>query len=487
LIIGPIRPVDVPRRPGWRSAVTEVFEDCRRPFAVGTLFLRAFVSSIPSPHPVSRGLMMQRRSFVKSMTLGLASLNALNSADAAAPSPESASAVTERFRKLREDIKSSAGDAAIWDRFRREILLKPGFIHLNTGSLGCTPRSVLDAISGWMIEIESDPVHMVWGPIGYQAEDVRARAAAFLGAQTDEVALIENTTTGMNMVAEGISPWIKPGDEILTTNHEHPGGMVCWEWLVKHKGVKIVQIPMPAPARDVDQIVELVKKHITPRTRVCSFSHVETITGLRMPLAQISEVTRPRNILLVCDGAQAPGMLKIDVKALGVDTYASSSHKWLLASKGSGLLYIRKEAQDRIQPTALSTGYGTYTAASGTRNVAQLLGHGVAIDIHNAIGREAIEKRCKGLSAYLRKRFGQIPELKLISATDPELTSGIASFSLKKGKMSEIYEQLYKEHQIIVKAVPKAEYNAFRFSTHIYNNEQEIDKTAEILSRILRA
>ena len=430
---------------------------------------------------------MERRSFVKQMSFGLASLSAVNAANAAGPSPESSAPVLERFRKLRDEIKSITGDEAIWDRFRREILLQPGLIYLNTGSVGCVPRSVIDAISGWMAEIEEDPVHKVFGPLGYQADSVRARAAEFLGAKLDELILTENTTSGMNMIAEGIAQSLKPGDEILTTNHEHPGGMICWEYLAKHRGIKIVQVPMPAPAKSKDQIVELVKKHITKKTRVCSFSHVETITGLRMPLAEISEITRPRKILLVCDGAQAPGMLNIDVKALGVDTYASSSHKWLLASKGSGLLYIRKEVQERIQPIALSTGYGAYTAGSGTRNVAQLLGHGVAIDIHNTIGREAVEKRCKGLSAYLRKRFAEVPGLKLLTATDPELTTGIASFGLTKGKNGEIYDRLHKEFNIVVKVAAKPEYNALRFSTHIYNTEREIDKTAEALTKILGA
>ena len=96
--------------------------------------------------------------------------------------------------------------------------------------------------------------------------------------------------------------------------------------------------------------------------------------------------------MLVCDGAQAPGMLNVDVKSLGVDTYASSSHKWMLAPKGSGLLYIRKEVQDRVQPLCVSTGYQAYTSASGTRNVAGILGHGLAMDLHNAIGRDRIER-----------------------------------------------------------------------------------------------
>ena len=183
-------------------------------------------------------------------------------------------------------------------------------VHLNTGSLGATPRRVLAAVAGWMYELEGDPVSNVFGPMGHRMEDVRSKAAEFLGARLDEVVLTENTTSGMNAVAQGLSALLKPGDEVLTTNHEHPGGAVCWDYLAKHHGVRIVTIAMPAPVKDKDQVLEIVAKHITPRTRVCSFSHVETITGLRMPLAEIAELTRPREIFLVCDGAAGPGMLK---------------------------------------------------------------------------------------------------------------------------------------------------------------------------------
>ena len=291
----------------------------------------------------------------------------------------------------------------------------------------------------------------------------------------------------MNAVAQGLSALLKPGDEVLTTNHEHPGGSVCWDYLAKHHGVRIVTIAMPAPVKDKGQVLELVAKHITPRTRVCSFSHVETITGLRMPLAEIAALTRPREIFLVCDGAQAPGMLQVDVKALGVDTYASSSHKWMLAPKGSGLLYIRKEVQDRIQPLVLSTGYQAYTSASGTRNVCQILGHGLAMDFHNAIGRDRVEARCRALSDHLRRRLLENPALKLLTPTHDELSSGMVTFSLLRGKNDQVYERLHADHDILVKVVPKAEYNALRFSTHVFNLEDELDRTAEVLKSLLRA
>lgn len=420
---------------------------------------------------------MRRRSFVRGVAAGVPSLLLLG---AAAPRDNT-------FGGLRDELKSARDEAALWSRVRQEFLLNPGLVHLNAGTLGATPRRVLEAMSGWMYELEGDPASNVFGPLGHRMEDVRARAAEFLGAQLEEVALTENTTSGMNAVAEGISETLKPGDEILTTTHEHPGGAVCWEYLAKHRGVKIVQIPMPAPVKDKAQILQLVSDHITPRTRVCSFSHVETITGLCMPLAEISALTRPREILLVCDGAQAPGMLQIDVKALGVDTYASSSHKWMLAPKGSGLLYIRKEVQPRVQPMTLSTGYHSYTAASGTRNVCQILGHGLAMDFHNALGRERVEARCKALSNHLRRRLREISALTLLTPNQDELSSGIVSFGMRSGKNHEVYERLHAEHNIAIKVVPKPEYNALRFSTHVYNREEDLDRTADLIAQMLRA
>jgi len=421
---------------------------------------------------------VKRRTFFRTLGAGLAVYPGMAVAVALAD---------ESLRRLRDDLKTAHDEAALWSRVRVEFALNPSLVHLNTGTLGATPRKVIDAISAWMYKIECDPASNVFGALGGRMEEVRAKGAEFLGARLDEIALTENTTSGMNAVAQGLSKSLRPGDEILTTSHEHPGGSVCWEYLAKTQGVKIIQIPMPAPVSDRAQILQLVSDHITPRTRVCSFSHVETITGLQMPLAEIAAITRPREILLVCDGAQAPGMLRIDVKALGVDTYASSSHKWMLAPKGSGLFYIRKEAQERIQPLVLSTGYNAYTAASGTRNVAQILGHGLTMDFHNAIGRDRVEARCRALSNHLRRRLGEISALRLLTPTQDELSSGIVTFALRTGKNQQIYERLHSEHDIVVKVVPKPEYNALRFSTHVYNREEDLDRTADVLAAMLRA
>ncbi len=309
---------------------------------------------------------------------------------------------TRDLADLRRDLAVAPDDDAFWKEVRSRFLLRPGLVHMNSATIGATPRPVVSAFTDFLWEVESNPQDQVFGAAGEQRmEDVRARAASFLGADLDEVALTRNTTEGMNHIAQGLR--LEPGDQILSTDHEHPGGSVCWEWLAERTGAEIVRIEMPATATSADQVVELVKRHLTPRTRVCSFSHVSTITGLVMPMAAIAEATRPRGILLVCDGAQAPGMLDVDVHALGVDTYASSSHKWMLAPKGSGLLYVRKEVQERVRPLPLRTGYQVYTASGGTRNVAGILAHGVAMDFHDTLGRDRVEARCRELRRHLRE------------------------------------------------------------------------------------
>jgi selenocysteine lyase/cysteine desulfurase len=409
--------------------------------------------------------------------------------------PRVSRAAADALRTLQDDLRSAADGPRLWSRVREEFLLGAGIAHLNSGTLGATPRFVVDAVAGYMRELETDPVHQVFGPMGQAMEAVAAQAAAFLGADKGEVAITRNTTEGMNMVAAGLA--LRAGDEILTTNHEHSGGLSCWQYLAERQGVRIVQLKVPTPPQDKAAILQLIADRLTRRTRVCSVSHVETITGLQMPLADIAALVHKRGVLLVCDGAQAAGMLKVDVPALGVDTYATSAHKWMLAPKGSGLLYIRRAVQDRVRPIALREGYGVYSGSAGTRNVPHILGLGVALDFHTTLGRERIEARCRRLSSLLRERLKGVPALRMLSAEAPELSSAMFTMAVGRGRVADLVNRLFAERKIVVKLVPPTlvvdsalaseDYNALRFSTHIFNDENEVDRLAEALKAAVAA
>jgi len=411
---------------------------------------------------------MKRRSFVQRMSTA-----------AAAPWLLGA---TRDLSGFQDALAATPDEPAFWREVRAQFLLRPGLTHMNSATIGATPRPVVSALADFLWETESNPQDQVFGAPHLRMDEVRETAAGFLGASVSEVALMRNTTEGMNAVAQGIE--LGPGDQILTTNHEHPGGSVCWEYVAQRTGAEIVKIEMPAAVESVEQIVELVSSHLTSRTRVCSFSHVCTITGLVMPMARISELTRPRDILLVCDGAQAPGMLDVDVRALGVDTYAASSHKWMLAPKGTGILYIREGVQDRVRPLFLHSGFGAYTASSGTRNVATVLAHGVAMDFHDTIGKARIEARCRELRARLRTQLEELDGLTVLTPRDEALCGGILTISLEKGDYREVRRIMLEDHDFVLKN-GRAEYNAIRISTHIFNSEDDVDRLVEALGRVL--
>ena len=431
---------------------------------------------------------MKRRSFIRKFSSGVGSLALLPGLDHRIP---------ERLNTLGEDLRGLGNPDDLWKRVRAEFQLNPGVLHFNSGTLGATPRVVLDAISGYLYKMEGNPAVDMYGWGGAQMEEVRAKLAGFIGADLAEVAFTRNTTEGMYAIADGLN--LKAGDQVLTTNHEHGGGMVCWQNLRQKLGIEIVYVKMPRQVESKQQLVDLISEKVTPRTKVCSLSHIDTITGVRMPFAEISSITRDKGIILVGDGAQAPGQIAVNVSSLGVDAYAFSSHKWLLGPKGSGVLFIRKEVQDRIKPALLYSGYSSYSASSGTRNAAHILGQRIALEFHENIGSKKIEDRCRELNTRLRGHLSTIPELSILTPERPDLSCGIVTCTVNKGKNGEIIGRLRDEHSIILKAaqgtfaycteegLERENYNAIRFSTHIFNDENDIDLISDRLKGVFQS
>jgi isopenicillin-N epimerase len=430
---------------------------------------------------------MERRTFFKGLVAALA----------AAPSLAAVQRVLQEYLAgLQTDLLAAPNEVAYWQRLHQEFSLKEGLIHLNNGSIGATPVAVQEAHKAYLDRMETNPYDHAWsGFEDYALGDLQADAAEFLGASSDEVFLTRNTTEAMNLVATGMH--LEPGDEVLTTDHEHPGGVWCWLHMAEIHGIRVRQVHLTTPATSKEEILEQVASGITSRTRVVSISHINTTTGLLMPVAEIAALTRPRDILLVCDGAQAPGMLDVNVQELQVDAYASSSHKWMLAPKGTGLLYVRRDVQDRIKPVSVYSGsgsgsyYAPYTAGGGTRNTPQLLAHGVAMRLHTFVGRQRIQERVLQLNRYLRDKLASHTMLELVSPEAEELSSAMASYRVHGMSVEALYQALH-ERDIIIKRtaynmvvagndIPGENTRIIRLSTHIHNNEEQIDRFVDEL------
>ena len=251
-----------------------------------------------------------------------------------------------------------------------DLLLPPSLVHLQTGGVGAMPRPVFDATVTAMSAIESDPVGETYGPGIGRLDKVRGKAAGLLGCKLDDIILTNSATAGMFLIAQGLS--FRPGDRILTTDHEHPAGRMGWDWIARRYGVEVDALAISPGERDPETIVAQFAAAIRPETRILSFSHILFTTGVKLPAAELCALARERGCIAIVDGAQSAGAMPVDVKAMGCHAYAASGHKWLMGPKGTGLLYLDPEMAELLDALPLQAGRESPKIPSEqpTRNVA---------------------------------------------------------------------------------------------------------------------
>lgn len=378
------------------------------------------------------------------------------------------------------DFRNASSDDELFAMVRKQLLVPANIIYLNSGSLGPCPVNIIDAMHANTRQLEMNPVGENWGSLGNQMELVRKKVADFIHADVEEMVITRNTTEGLNLIAQSIP--LNEGDEIITTTLEHGGGEVGLEFLIKTKGAVVKKIELPMPCNRVEEVVKMIEKNITPKTKVLMLSHVNTVTGLLMPLAEIAKITKPKGIFLIADGAQAPGLTNVNVKTLGIDAYAASGHKWLMGPKETGFLFVKKEFQEKVKPVFMASGFSVYSASSGTRNVATIIGLGLAIDFHSSIGNDKIQQRTLQIRNYCLAELKKLKGLKVISPEARLLSTGIVSFSLDNVKNADVFNKL-KEQDIIVKLL--TQHNAIRISCHLFVSKEDIDKFILALKKLL--
>jgi len=361
-----------------------------------------------------------------------------------------------------------------------DFLFEPGLTYLQTGSLGPTPRPVIDrTIAAWR-ELERNPSALAFGPLIAAMDDVRRAAATLLGCQLGELVLTNCTTEGMNWLAEGLH--LEAGDRVLTTDQEHPGGRVCWDHVVRTRGVVLDVVAIPPGEQDPAVIVRQFEEAVTPRTRVFSFSHVTSGTGLRLPVAELSALARASRCLAVVDGAQAVGAIAVDVSRLGCHAYATSGHKWMMAPKGTGLLYLDDEIGSRIDPVALQSGRTAYTASSGVCSIPSVIGLGASVEYLTRIGLARIEAYDMAMHERLAEAIGRVPRLQILSPVTGPMASPMLTYLLPESvKSGELSRRLRERHRVEVKVVPGPALNGHRISTHLFNTERDIDALVRAL------
>jgi isopenicillin-N epimerase len=364
-------------------------------------------------------------------------------------------------------------DEAAWRQFRAEQFLLPDWrAYLNTGSVGSAPRRVVEATNRYLSQGASYSTDQYprWG---YEAmESHREALAGFLGAKRQEIALTHNATESMSLIANGLE--LKPGDEVLITDQEHPSGRGCWQLKQARMGIRIREARVPVPPRNAAEIHDAVVGAIRPETKVLSFSGITTHTGLLFPVASICAAARERGVITVVDGAHMPGQVGFRLDELGCDVFAGSLHKWMLTPPGCGLLYVRESFQSRLWPTIVVEGWQNQKDALkymqlGCNNRAELEGMLEALQFIGEVGAERMRARIHYLARYAAERARAIPYLKLLTAVDDSLYGGMVAFEVDRPDYAPLWKKLGERKVWTLRG------QKIRVSSHIHTRQSDLD------------
>ncbi|MGQ0815527.1 MAG: aminotransferase class V-fold PLP-dependent enzyme [Gemmatimonadota bacterium] len=384
----------------------------------------------------------------------------------------------------RDFLGSIAGGAAYsalpfgnpdWAAVRKQFLMPADRSYLNVGTLGVQPRPVVAAVNAaTRLTAESFAPGVRW-------DELKAATAAVIDCDADGLVFPRNTTEAMNFIAHGLD-W-QAGDHIVTTNHEHIGGLCCWQLIAARQRVQLTQVDIGAEPSKSEAVFDALTNAVTSKTKLISGSHVNFTTGFVMPVMELSRWCRARGIIFVVDGAHPPGLMRTSIRAIDPDFYASSPHKWLLAPQGTGLLYMREEWRTKLWPTLASGDWDKLELGAqrfnhlGSFDESRLAGLQAALAFHQAIGPDRVYARIEELRQRLVARLRELPRVRIVSHN----AAGMVSFVVAGIDSLELQKRL-AEKNVRTRVISEYNYGYMRLSPHVYTSFDEIDRVVELIA-----
>ncbi len=371
--------------------------------------------------------------------------------------------------------------------------LDPDITFLNHGAFGACPREVLALQAELRARMERDPIDFFVRAIEPLLDEARGRLGAFLRADPEDLALVDNATAGVNTVLRSLV--LGPGDELLTTNHAYNACANALRAVAERAGARVVVAEVPFPLRGPVEVTDAVLGAVTGRTRLVLLDHVTSATGVVFPVESLVPTLQARGVDVLVDGAHAPGMLPVDLEALGAAYYTGNCHKWLCAPKGAAFLHVRRDRQAGIRPLVVSHGANAPRTDrsrfrlefdwTGTRDPTATLCVARAIELVGSLvpgGWDEVRARNHALACRARAVLCDAagltppcPESTLGSLAAVELPSEPERPALGPNGADPLQEWLFAQHRIEVPVYgwPVAARRWIRVSPHLHNSEAQ--------------
>ena len=378
--------------------------------------------------------------------------------------------------------------------------LDPEITYLNHGTVGATPRVVLDAQHAWQRRVEAQPASFLFRelmrlapqepgaprPLLRQAADTVAR---FVGARGDDLVFVDNASTGINAVLRSLA--LKPGDEIVVLDQAYGAVVLAAEFVARAAGAKVVvaSTPFPVEGDATQAYADAIDRALTPRTRLAVLDHVSSETALILPVAAMTQRCRARGVPVLVDGAHVPGALDLDIASLDADWYVGNLHKWAFAPRACGFLWVAPAHRAALHPPVISWGLDAGLAQefdwTGTRDPSAMLSApaGIAF-MRDVLGLEAMRTWNHDLAwrmaHVLAARWGQAwttPESMVGCMASVPLPARIAS--LGAAAAPALKDWLFFERRIEAQVLAIRGRPHVRLAAQVYNDESDYERLAD--------
>lgn len=375
---------------------------------------------------------------------------------------------------------------AYWRDVRARFLLPRDLTFLNAANLCPASLPAIEAMSRNVRQYEADPSPEFRAALMARGrEEVRRALARALRVTPEEIVISRNTTESNNLVSSGLD--LRSGDEVVVWEDNHPSNLNAWRLKAQRFGFSVVTVPVPASHPGSEGYVDLFTKAFTPRTRLVAITHVSSNSGDLLPAAEICAAARSRGILSLVDGAQAFGVLDLDLSRINPDFYTGSMSKWPCGPKEKGLLFVNKQVHGRIHPSVVgvypgAVGISRTLESHGQRDDAAVAAVVEALQFQDTIGRERIEKRSRGLAQALIAGLRKLNGVKVWTDADPARSAAIVIFQPAALDIRRLGAALTRD-KIVCTTRTGTHNPGLRMAPHFFNTMEEIDGTVAAIRR----
>jgi isopenicillin-N epimerase len=288
-------------------------------------------------------------------------------------------------------------------------VLDPEVAHCNHGSFGAVPEPVLNAQDEFRARMARNPVRWFSRDMPGMVAEARAEIASFLGAQPGDLAFVSNVSAGVSVVAQSLH--LEPGDEVLSSNHIYGGVSYGLDRLCLRTGAVRVVAQVPFKASN-EEVVEIFARHCSGRTGLVVVDQVTSPTARHFPVEEVVRVAHDVGAVVLVDGAHVPGMLPVDVPAIGADFWTGNLHKWACAPAGTGALWVAPEWQEQMLSLVVSwaepDGFPLSFERVGTNDLSAWLAAPVALRLLGSLGWERVRSHNEALVHWAQSTVAEI-------------------------------------------------------------------------------